>query len=140
MEEVLGALVGVAIGWILSETASARLQDRRAKRRARFEVVREMMRMRHQPERRGVLNEIPLFFGDDPKVMTLWREIAAPKTPGSQREVEVLTKQSTLQENKMLAAMVKAVGLPSVADNDLDNYIGIGSFAVLDTDRDASAP
>lgn len=131
--EIVGALVGVVIGWILNESLSARLQTRRAKRDARFTLVREILRHRRAPSRGPVLNEVPLLFGDEDDVMRYWRELATPRTPRDQADLELLTKQSVIQEERMIAAMVKAVGLPALADGDLDNYIGIGEFSMPPT-------
>lgn len=65
--------------------------------------------------------------------MRYWRELAAPRTPRDQADVELLTKQSIIQEERMIAAMVKAIGLPALAEGDLENFIGIGEFAVPPT-------
>lgn len=128
--EIVGALVGVVIGWVLNEWLSVRLQDRRAKRDARFQVVREVMRLRKHPSRGEVFNEIPLFFGRNAEVMQHWTELATPRTPRDHDDLETLTQESVQNEEKMVAAMVKDVGLKTVDDEVLANSISIGTYSL----------
>lgn len=121
---VVGPIVGVAIAWILSESASQQLQKRRVQQQARFDVLRELMRWRQHSQRRGVLNEVPLLFSHNSDVMKLWRDIAGN-----------LTSNPNLTEVKMLAAMAHDVGLAELAEKDLELYIEI-----VDLDPETGAP
>ncbi len=129
--EIIGAVVGVAIGWALHELVSVQLQSRRTKRDARFEVVREVMRLRKHPLRGQVFNEVPLFFGDTDEVMKHWRELSTLREPTDDAQVEALRKKSSTTEEKMIAAMVKEVGLEGLRnDGTLDNFISIVDYPI----------